>query len=153
MTMNKYRQQVCDSTAKAASLAMPADRVQVEQTPAYIYTGLVNNPILGAPIPYTSLGLGTVRAPGKSHQVALIGIQPKGRATSSGFDNFDGDYTLGARYQYSTNFGDNLPGNHRVLVGYDTKDLTDFAIDSRHLLEEIIGLVPIAEKSSNRPRF
>jgi carbohydrate-selective porin OprB len=80
----------------------------------------------------------------------LIGIQSKGKATSSGFDNFDGDYTLGAQYQYSTNLGDNLPGNYRVLVGYDTKDVTDFAIDPRHLLEEIIGLVPIAAKSSNR---
>jgi carbohydrate-selective porin OprB len=116
----------------------------------FSYTGLVNNPILGAFIPYTSLGLGTVWAPSKSHQVALIGIQSKGKATSSGFDNFDGDYTLGAQYQYSTNLGDNLPGNYRVLVGYDTKDVTDFAIDPRHLLEEIIGLVPIAAKSSNR---
>ena len=36
MTMNKYQQQVYDSIAKAASLATPADRVQVEQSPTYL---------------------------------------------------------------------------------------------------------------------
>ncbi|MDH5173575.1 MAG: CoA transferase, partial [Gammaproteobacteria bacterium] len=34
--MNKYQQQVYDSIAKAASLATPADRIQVEQTPTYL---------------------------------------------------------------------------------------------------------------------
>ena len=36
MTINKYQQQVYDSIAKAASLATPADRIQVEQTPTYL---------------------------------------------------------------------------------------------------------------------
>jgi porin len=116
----------------------------------FSYTGLVNNPILGAFIPYTSLGLGTVWAPSKAHQVAVIGIQAKGKATSSGFDNFDGDYTFGVQYTYSMDLGDDRPGNYRVLAGYDTRDVTDFAIDPRHLLGEILGLIPTAEKSSNR---
>jgi porin len=116
----------------------------------FSYTGLVNNPILGAFIPYTSLGLGTVWAPSEAHKVAVIGIQSKGKATSSGFDNFDGDYTAGVQYQYTAGLSDNRPGNYRVLLGYDSKDVTDFAIDPRHLIGEVIGLVPTAQKSANR---
>lgn len=42
----------------------------------FIHTGLVNNPILGAFVPYTSLGLGGVWVPSKKHAVALIGVVP-----------------------------------------------------------------------------
>ena len=114
------------------------------------YAGLVNNPILGAFIPYTSLGLGALWAPSKEHTLQLIGIQSIGDATTTGFDNFNGDYTLGVQYQYSPKLGGNRPGNYRILVGYNTKDVVDFAIDPRHLLGEILDVVPVAEKSSNR---
>lgn len=116
----------------------------------FTYTGLVNNPILGAFVPYTSLGLGGVwAAPSQKHTVALIAIQSKGDGTTSGFDNFNGDYTLGGQYQFSPKLGGDLPGNYRVIVGASNKDLIDFAIDPRHLIEEIIGEVPVAKKAEN----
>ena len=113
------------------------------------YTGLVNNPILGAFVPYTSLGLGGVWMPSKEHTVALIGLQSKGNATTSGFANFNGEYTVGGQYQFSPTLGEKLPGNYRIIVGYSNKDLTAFDIDPRHLIGEIIGVVPVAQKSSN----
>jgi len=116
----------------------------------FSYAGLVNNPILGAFIPYTSLGLATVWTPSKAHTVAVIGIQSTGDGTTSGFDNFQGNYTVGVQYQYSPTLAGNRPGNYRILLGYDTKDVVDFSIDPRHLLGEILGVVPTAEKSSNR---
>lgn len=114
------------------------------------YAALVNDPILGAFIPYTSLGLAAVWSPSKAHTLALLGIQSTGNATTSGFDNFNGDYTLGAQYQYSTALGGNRPGNYRVLIGYNSKDIPEFDIDPRLLIGEILGIVPVAEKSSNR---
>jgi carbohydrate-selective porin OprB len=39
--------------------------------------------------------------------------------------------------------------NRRILIGYNTEDVTDFAIDPRHLIGEILGVVPVAEKSSD----
>jgi porin len=113
------------------------------------YTGLVNNPILGAFIPYTSLGVCGVWQPTREHQLALLAIQSTGNATTSGFDNFNGNYTLGGQYQFSPTLAGGRPGNYRVLVGYNSKDVTDYAIDPRHLIGEIVGAVPVAQKSSN----
>lgn len=113
------------------------------------YTGLVNNPILGAFIPYTTLGVAGIWAPSKRHTLAILGVQSTGSATTSGFDNFNGDYTIGAQYQFSPTFGGTLPGNYRILAGYDTKDVVEFAVDRRHLIGEIIGVVPVAKKSDN----
>jgi len=113
------------------------------------YTGLVNNPILGAFIPYTPLGSALVWTPSKHHTVALLGTQAKGNATTSGFDNFDGEYTLGGQYQFSTKLADRLPGNYRLLLGYSKKDLVAFDIDPRHLIGEIIGLTPVISYDNN----
>lgn len=113
------------------------------------YTGLVNNPILGAFIPYTSLGVAGLWTPNKEHSVALLGMQSTGDATTSGFGNFNGNYTVGGQYQFSPTFGGDLPGNYRVLAGYDNKELTAFDVDPRHLIAGIIGLVPLNKKSEN----
>jgi hypothetical protein len=45
-------------------------------------TGMINNPILGAFIPYTPLGLAAVWTPSKKHTVALLGVQTVGDAST-----------------------------------------------------------------------
>ncbi|MEN8688607.1 MAG: carbohydrate porin [Desulfobacterales bacterium] len=115
----------------------------------FMDTGLVNNPILGAFVPYTSLGLGGVWAPSKKHTVALIGVQSEGDATSSGFNKSGDDYTLGGQYQFSPILDGNLQGNYRIIVGYSNKDIPRYDIDPRHLIGEIIGVAPVAKKSDN----
>jgi porin len=116
----------------------------------FSYTGLVNNPILGAFVPYTSLGAGVVWAPSKTHTLAVLGVQPTGDATTSGFENFKGDYTVGAQYQFSPTIGGKLPGNYRVIVGYDSKDLQSFDIDPRLLIAQVLGNVPATKESGNQ---
>ncbi len=115
----------------------------------FLYTGLVNNPILGAFIPYTPLGLAGVWAPSKEHTVALLGVQADGSATTSGFDNFNGNYTIGGQYQFSPTIGGNLPGDYRLILGYSTKDATRFDIDERHLIGELIGVIPPVKATDN----
>ena len=115
----------------------------------FSYTGLVNNPILGAFVPYTSLGLAGVWAPSKKHTLALIGIQSKGNATTSGFDNFNGDYTVGGQYQFSPTVCEKLSGNYRLILGYKDKKITSFDIDPRQLIGNLIGVVPVAKESGN----
>jgi carbohydrate-selective porin OprB len=115
----------------------------------FMYTGLVNNPILGAFVPYTPLGAGGVWAPNQVHTAALIVCQSKGDATTSGFDNFNGEYTVGAQYQFHPTIGGNLPGNYRIIGGYTNKDLASFDIDPGHLIGELIGVGPTIKETDN----
>ena len=113
------------------------------------YTGLVNNPILGAFVPYTPLGALAFWVPSKEHALAVVAVQSTANATTSGFDNFNGDYSIGVQYQFSPTLGRNLPGNYRIIGGYSNEDLSSFDIDPRHLIGEIIGVVPVAKESEN----
>lgn len=115
----------------------------------FLYTALVNDPILGSFVPYTPLGIALDWAPSKEHNVALLGVQGTGNGTTSGFDNFNGAYSVGVQYAYSPTIGDRLPGNYSVIVAYSTKDLVDFNVDNRQLIGEIIGLVPVSKKHDN----
>lgn len=115
----------------------------------FSYTGLINNPILGSFIPYTPLGIAGIWTPSKEHEVALLGVQATGNGNSSGFDNFNGDYTVGMQYKFSPKLDGKLPGHYLALLGYSNKELTSFDIDSRHVIGEIIGLVPVEKKSEN----
>lgn len=114
------------------------------------YTGLVNNPILGAFVPYTPLGLGLVWASeDKKNSLAGIVLDADGRANLSGFDTvFNGNTTYGVQYQYTTSLN-KRPGNYRAIVGYTSKNPLNFAIDPRHLLAEVLGIVPVERKRGN----
>ena len=113
------------------------------------YTGLVNNPILGAFIPYTPLGVALAWTPSSHHAVALVGTQANGNGTTTGFDNFDGEYAVGLQYQFSTKLADRLPGNYRVIAGYSSKEILAYDVDPRHLIGEIIGVIPPVTYSEN----
>jgi hypothetical protein len=117
----------------------------------FSYTGLVNNPILGAFVPYTPWGLGLTWIPNKKHNVALVVVDSVGTVEKLGFDTaFNRNTTtVGLQYQYSPVIDDRLPGNYRVLLGYNSKDLKSFDISRRHFLGEILGVVPAAEKDDN----
>lgn len=114
----------------------------------FLNTSLVNNPILGVFAPYTSLGLAATWAP-PGHALSAFVFQNNGNGTTSGFDNFDGEYTYGLQYQFSPKIGDNLPGNYRLILGYTDKDLPNFDISPSQLIGELGGSLPIAEKSEN----
>ncbi|KTD63345.1 carbohydrate porin [Legionella spiritensis] len=114
------------------------------------YAGLVNNPMLGAFVPYTPLGTGIIWVPNKQHTLAVIALDANGKASTTGFNTaFDGQYTYGVQYQYTTELWNVLPGNYRIIGGYTTKPPISFAIDQRQLLAELIGVIPIARKNNN----
>lgn len=115
----------------------------------FLYTSLVNNPILGSFLPYTPLGIALDWAPSKEHNLAVLAVQSNGNASTSGFDNFNGDIAIGTQYQYSPTIADRLPGNYRVLLAYSTKEFTNFDVDLRTLIGEIIGVVPVSKKDGN----
>lgn len=116
----------------------------------FIYMGLVNNPIAAAFIPYTPLGLAVVWTPNKKHTLAIMALDADGKVTKAGFDTvFNGNTTAGIQYQYSPSLFGKLPGDYRVLAGYSSKDLVNFDIDKRSLIEELIGTVPVAKKTEN----
>ena len=115
----------------------------------FSYAGLVNNPILGAFVPYTPLGGSAVWAPNRKNTVALVVCQAKGEANNTGFNNFNGDSTVGFQYQFSPVINANLPGNYRVIAGYSNKDLPSFDIGRRQLIGELVGVKPPIDKSDN----
>jgi porin len=115
----------------------------------FLYTALVNNPILGTFLPYTPLGVALDWAPSKEHNLAVLGCQNDGNGTTSGFDQFNGDYSVGVQYGYSPTIAGHLPGDYRILAAYSTKNFTDFNVDSRDLIGEVIGTVPVSKKDGN----
>jgi len=115
----------------------------------FLYTGLVNNPILGSFLPYTPLGVALDWSPSKEHNLAVLGVQSDGNATTSGFDNFNGNYAVGSQYTYTPTIAGHLPGDYHVLAAYSTKSFTDFNLDTRDLIGEIIGKVPVSKKDGN----
>jgi porin len=115
----------------------------------FLYTGLVNNPILGSFLPYTPLGGALDWVPSKEHNLAVLGVQSDGNATTSGFDNFNGNYAVGSQYTYSPTIADRLPGDYHFLVAYSTKSFTDFNVSSQDLIGEVIGRVPVSKKDGN----
>lgn len=116
----------------------------------FIYTGLVNNPILGAFIPYTTLGVAMTWMPNTENSVALVLADKDGNVKTSGFNTvFDGNNSLGLQYQYSPVVSDRLPGDYRIIFGGTNKKTVSFAIDPRQLVAEVIGIVPAAFKPNN----
>jgi len=115
----------------------------------FMYEGLVNNPILGAFVPYTSLGGGLFKTFSPEIGAGIVVTANNTNALSPGFNEFSGNaMTYGLAATWTPKF-DGLPGIYDVLVGYTSKNAAAFDIDERYLLGEILGLVPVAEKNGN----
>ena len=115
----------------------------------FLNVGLVNNPILAAFVPYTSLGAMASVNVTKTFVLAGGLIQNASNATRAGFDELSMDkLTMVGVVTWTPTFGD-LPGNYAVMLGYTTKDPRAFDIDRRYLLGEIIGLNPTIKKDGN----
>jgi len=114
------------------------------------YAGLDVNPILGAFIPYTPLGTCVLWTPNPENNVIVSVFNAEGNAEKWGFDTlFNGETTYGVQYTFSPTVCGKLPGNYLILYAFSSKKATDYAIDPRHLIEEITGLIPIETKPNN----
>jgi len=115
----------------------------------FMYTGLVNNPILGAFVPYTSLGLMALKQINEEVGVGFMYASNNTNALSAGFDDLSSDtMTYGFAATWTPKFN-GKPGDYELLVGYTNKDLAAYDLDERHLIGEITGEIPLIEKNGN----
>jgi carbohydrate-selective porin OprB len=115
----------------------------------FLHEGLINNAVLGAFVPYTSIGAALAKQLTPELSATLVAFSNNSSATVSGFDTFDLDeFTYAFTMGWMPTFG-NLPGNYNFILGGSNKDVTDFDVDSRYLVGELIGAVPPAEKTDN----
>ena len=115
----------------------------------FLYEGLINNPILGAFVPYTSLGGMLLKQVTPEFGGGIVVTASNTKATTAGFDDLCGcALTYGVAVTWTPKVG-GLPGTYNALVGYNSKDPVAFDIDERYLLGEITGRVPVARKAGN----
>jgi len=115
----------------------------------FLYEGLINNPILGAFVPYTSLGVMLLKQFSEELGAGVLAASNNTNALSAGFDKLSAQtMTYGLAMNWTPKFG-GRPGVYSALAGYTTKATTSFDIDKRYLIGEIIGVVPVAQKGSN----
>jgi carbohydrate-selective porin OprB len=105
----------------------------------FSHTGLVNNPILGAFVPYATWGAAAIWAPNKEHTFLVAAVATDGDANTIGLKTiFNGNTTYCFQYQYSPTIA-GRPGNYRILPLYTSKDHSDFAIDKRRHTGQVLG--------------
>jgi len=115
----------------------------------FMYEGLVNNPILGAFVPYTSLGGGLFKNFSPEIAAGVVITANNTNALTPGFDELSGNaMTYGLAATWTPKF-EGRPGIYDVLVGYTSKNTFAFDIDERYLIGEILGEVPVAQKNGN----
>jgi len=115
----------------------------------FMYEGLINNPLLGSFVPYTSLGGMLLKQVNAELGGGIVVTSNNTNATSAGFNKVNAQtMTYGVAANWTPKFG-GRPGVYSVLVGYTTKDATNFDVDERYLTKEIIGQVPVAQKGGN----
>ncbi len=115
----------------------------------FMYTGLVNNPILGSFVPYTSLGGGLFKQFSSELGMGIVVTANNTNALSSGFGKISfSAMTYGFAANWTPKFG-GKPGIYDLLVGYTSKNADRFDIDPRYFVGEIVGVVPVAQKNGN----
>jgi len=114
----------------------------------FMNTALVNNPMLGGFIPYTTwAALGTFTMDG--HQLVAGVANTEGSATVWGFDDaFKPGYTFAVEYSHAHRAFD-LPGNVRVGVLYTNEPARNLRITE----QQLAGLDPLKEEDSNQAYY
>ena len=115
------------------------------------YSGLVVNPIPGEYFPYTTL-IGWLNwAPNKTHSLTgVVGINNGASTAEAGtFDTLT-TKDLSYVFQYVLSYEiAKRPGSFLVDLAYSTKERNSFDISRERLFGQLIGAIPIDEKSSN----
>lgn len=116
----------------------------------FLYEGLINNPILGAFVPYTTWGALLTKEISPTFEIVGALLANNTKATTIGLNDLDADeLTAGLVLAWKPQFG-GKPGSYSVIFGYTNKDAVAYDVNERYFLEEIIGNVPVAEKDNNR---
>ena len=117
----------------------------------FTYSGLVVNPIPGEYFPYTTL-IGWLNwTPNKTHSLTGVCGINNGNATAE-TETFDTLTTKDLSYvfQYVATYNiARRPGSFLVDLAYSNRERESFDISRERLFGQLIGAVPIDEKSSN----
>ncbi|MCH7643341.1 MAG: carbohydrate porin [Myxococcales bacterium] len=116
----------------------------------FLNTALVDNPIVGPFAPYTAFVAAAIWTPTPEHQIIAAVMDNNGKVNETVADTYDTDATVfvGA-YSFMPDFG-GKPGRYMIVGAYTNKDFASYAIGDRlALIEEVIGLTPIQEKTDN----
>ncbi len=115
----------------------------------FLYQGLVNNPILGAFLLYTSIGAAVNIEVNDELNLQALAISNNTDASTVGFDDLSLDtMTYAVSALWTPTFG-GKPGFYNLLGGMTAKDPVNFEVSERYLLGELVGLVPVADVSEN----
>lgn len=116
----------------------------------FLYSGLVNNPIISLFTKYTALSFMPFFIPNNKNQLLFYIADEKGSADKSGFDTiFTGNTNYCFQYTFSPLVNDDLKGNYRLIWAYSNKMTTSYALDERHIIGENIGTLSIPKKCDN----
>jgi porin len=116
----------------------------------FLNTSMIDNPAVGAFAPYTCTSIAAVYFATPEHLFLGSVMDSQGRANKPVWNTYHTDATLGMlSYGWLPEF-DGKPGRYQVVVAYTNTDTVSYAISNRlALLGEVLGLVPIKEKTDN----
>ena len=117
----------------------------------FLNTVLVDNPTVGPFAPYTAFTIAGVWLPTTEHVLIAGVMDQNGSVTETvaeSYDADDGSVFVGS-YGFLPQWG-GLPGRYQIVGAYSNKDIAAYEVGDRlALLGELVGLVPIKEKTNN----
>lgn len=115
----------------------------------FMNLGLNFNPMLGAFVPYTPLGLAVILMPTSDLQVTTSVVDSEGGAGTAGFDTvFTKGTTLSQEWDLTLRPFEQK-GTYRLGFLYTDKNVSTYEADPRTLLARLLGLVPRNNRDDN----
>jgi len=116
----------------------------------FMNTALVDNPLVGPFAPYTAFLAAGVWTPTPEHQIIVAAMDNNGEVGTTVADTYDTDATVFVgSYGFLPEIG-GRPGRYQIVGAYTNKDFPTYGVANRlQLLAELIGRVPIEEKTDN----
>jgi porin len=113
-------------------------------------TVLVDNPTVGPFAPYTAFTIAGVWLPTTEHVFIAAVMDNNGSVSETVGDTYRTDATVFvASYGFLPDWG-GLPGRYQIVGAYSNKNIPNYAVGNRlALLEELVGLIPVEEKTDN----
>jgi porin len=116
----------------------------------FMNTVMVDNPIVGPFAPYTAFTVAAVWLPTTEHVFIAAVMDNDGKVSQTVASTYNPDETVFVgSYGWLPEF-DGKPGRYQIVGAYSNKDTPSYAIGNRlRLGEELVGIVPIKEKTDN----
>ena len=116
----------------------------------FMNTALVDNPVVGPFAHYTAFTAAAVWLPTTEHVFIAGVMDANGKVTQTVASTYNPDETVFVgSYGWLPEF-DGKPGRYQIVGAYTNKDFPSYAVGDRlSLIGELVGLVPLKEKTDN----